>query len=200
MHEKLAFIDDDITWEGSLNILSHTGQTGEIMYRHEDRAFALDQEKIFEVECICGTAARSNEQRCPLCGGQMILHEGAKGGEYWQCVNKDYSRNLSQQYPEDGILRCDCGAPYIFVMRNEPRWVCSKNPRHYRKVRQADLKLEKMAALIPTSQARKEVERYFEQKNAKKKTRTQKDSAVNRQSDVAVSDDFDGESVQLSMY
>lgn len=200
MHEKLAFIDDDITWEGSLNILSHTGQTGEIMYRHEDRAFALDQEKIFEVERICGTAARSNEQRCPLCGGQMILHEGAKGGEYWQCVNKDYSRNLSQQYPEDGILRCDCGAPYIFVMRNEPRWVCSKNPRHYRKVRQADLKLEKMAALIPTSQARKEVERYFEQKNAKKKTRTQKDSAVNRQSDVAVSDDFDGESVQLSMY
>lgn len=200
MHEKLAFVDDDITWEGSLNILSYTGQTGEIMYRHEDRAFMLDQEKIFEVERICGTAARSNEQRCPLCGGQMILREGAKGGEYWQCVNKDYSRNLSQQYPEDGILRCDCGAPYVFAMRNEPRWVCSKNPRHYRKMRQEDLKLEKMAALIPTRQAREEVDRYFAQKNAKKKKQKQKGGAVNREPAAAISDDFDGAAVQLSMY
>ena len=49
-------------------------------------------------------------------------------------------------------------------MKNEPRWVCSENPKHYQKVRESDLKLEKMVALIPTKIARKEVEKYFAQK------------------------------------
>lgn len=49
-------------------------------------------------------------------------------------------------------------------MKNEPRWVCSENSKHYQKMRESDLKLEKMAALIPTKTARKDVERYFAQR------------------------------------
>ena len=41
---------------------------------------------------------------------------------------------------------------------------CSKDPKHYQKMREGDLKLEKMAALIPTKAARREVERYFMKK------------------------------------
>lgn len=87
---------------------------------------------------------------------------------YWQCISGDYSRNVAQQYPLDGILRCKCGAPYVFAMKNEPRWVCSENSKHYQKMRESDLKLEKMAALIPTKAARKEVDRYFMKKHQEK--------------------------------
>jgi hypothetical protein len=33
IHQKVAIIDDHISWEGSLNILSHTGSTLEHMRR-----------------------------------------------------------------------------------------------------------------------------------------------------------------------
>ena len=106
----------------------------------------------------------------------MLVKESDTGGIYWQCVDGDYSRNATQQYPLDGILRCRCGAPYIFSMKNEPRWVCSENPKHYQKMRESDLKLEKMAALILTKTARKEVDRYFAQRRKKRDTTKKKAS------------------------
>ena len=109
----------------------------------------------------------------------MQVKESDEGGIYWQCIKGDYSRNVAQQYPLDGVLRCKCGAPFVFAMKNEPRWVCSENPKHYQKMRESDLKLEKMAALIPTKTARREVDRYFAQKRkvrdtAKKSTSSRK--------------------------
>ncbi len=184
MHEKLIFVDSDAVWIGSLNALSFTGLTGEVMQRHADRELTCEYEKLFDIEYICGAIENTYEQKCPICGEEMLVKESDEGGIYWQCVAGDYSRNVAQQYPLDGILRCKCGAPYVFAMKNEPRWVCSADSRHYQKMRESDLKLEKMAALIPTKAARSEVNKYFFAKKkaleAKKKAATTKNSSKDK--------------------
>lgn len=175
MHEKLIFVDSNAVWIGSLNALSFTGLTGEVMQRHEDKDLTAEYEKLFDIEHLCLAIENAYEQKCPICGSEMIVKESDEGGIYWQCVSGDYSRNAAQQYPKDGILRCKCGAPYVFAMKNEPRWVCSADSKHFQKMRESDLKLEKMAALIPSKTARKEVDRYFSAK--KKEIETKKNSA-----------------------
>lgn len=174
MHEKLIFVDSKAVWIGSLNALSFSGLTGEIMQRHADESLTAEYQKLFDIDHICGAIENAYEQKCPICGHEMIVKESAEGGIYWECMEGDYSRNAAQQYPVDGILRCKCGAPFIFAMKNEPRWVCSEDSRHFQKMRESDLKLEKMAALIPTKASRKEVDRFFAQKrqerNKKKKS------------------------------
>lgn len=171
MHEKLIFVDDRAVWIGSLNALSFSGLTGEVMQRHEDRKLTSEYEKLFDIPYICAAAQNRYEQSCPICGGDMLVKEGDSGGIYWECASKDYSRSAAQPYPKDGILRCTCGAPYTFAMKNEPRWVCSANPKHFIKMRENDLKLEKMAALIPTQTARREVEIFFAQKRGDREMR-----------------------------
>ncbi len=177
MHEKLIFVDEDVIWNGSLNALSVTGSTGEIMERYEDKGLTGEFEKLLDIEHLCTVLedGHKHERKCPICGCEMLVKEGNKGGIYWQCVNGDYSRNASQQYPADGMLRCNkCGAPFVFEMiKNEPRWVCTMDRNHVQKIREGDLKLEKMAALIPTKKQRQEVEHFFVKKhkeNEKEKT------------------------------
>lgn len=161
MHEKLIFVDSEAVWIGSMNVLSFTGLTGEIMQRHADRELTREYEKLYDIEHICGAIEHPCEQKCPVCGKEMLVKESAKGGIYWQCAACDYARNAEQQYPIDGILRCKCGAAYVFAMKKEPRWVCSADSRHYQKMRESDLQLKKMAALIPTQADRIKVKQYF---------------------------------------
>ena len=164
MHEKLIFVDSEAVWIGSLNALSFTGLTGEVMQRHADKKLTAEYEKLFDILHICGVVENTDEQKCPICQGEMLLKESDEGGIYWQCTNGDYSRNVLQQYPHDGVLRCKCGAPYVYVMKNEPRWVCSQDTRHFQKMRESDLKLEKMAALISTETERRKVNSFFDDK------------------------------------
>ena len=200
MHEKLIFVDSNAVWIGSLNALSFTGLTGEVMQRHADRALTAEYEKLFDIEHICGAIENTYEQKCPICGDEMIVKESDEGGIYWQCVAGDYSRNVAQQYPLDGVLRCKCGAPYIFAMKNEPRWVCSADSRHYQKMRESDLKLEKMAALIPTKTARSEVNKYFFAKKkeleAKKKAAAPKKTATLKKSSKSLKSKDDPEQMK----
>lgn len=174
MHEKLIFVDSSAVWSGSLNALSFTGLTGEIMERHEGTELVAEFEKLCDIERICTAVGNQYELKCPICGGEMFVRESDKGGIYWECENGDYSRNGAQQFPIDGVLRCECGAPYTFSMKNEPRWVCTANSRHYQKMRKSDLSLEKMAAIIPKS-ARKDVDRYFVQMQAKRESAKSKE-------------------------
>lgn len=164
MHEKLAFADNEVVWVGSLNILSFTGFTGEVMFRYKDENLTTEYADLFDIDHICEVVDQSNEQKCPICGGEMLISESDNGGIYWACINKDYTRNTDQQYPADGILLCKCGAPYIYAMKNQPRWVCSENPNHYQVMRYNDLKLEKMAELIPTKKELIAVQKYFQDK------------------------------------
>ena len=168
--EKLIFVDSNAIWTGSLNTLSFSGQTGEVMHRIADRTITAEYEKIYDISHIESAVVNNYERTCPICGNEMILRESDNGGSYWACVEGDYSRNMDQQYPLDGILRCSCGAPYKFFMNNEPRWVCSENPKghQFKKMRFSDLKLEKMYALIPRSE-RKAVKDYFAEKQTDKK-------------------------------
>lgn len=201
MHEKLIFVDSDAIWIGSLNALSFTGLTGEVMVRYADRETVTKSVEQMGIQHICDAIENPYEQQCPICGGEMLVKESDEGGIYWQCAFGDYSRNAEQPYPKDGIFRCKCGAPYVFAMKNEPRWVCSKEPRHYQKMRESDLKLEKMAALIPTKAMRKEVDKFFAQK--KKKLESQKNAAT-REKDLTTQErskqPSEGDFEQLTLF
>ena len=201
MHEKLIFVDSNAVWIGSLNALSFTGLTGEVMQRHADRELTSEYEKLFDIEHICSAIENQHEQKCPICGDEMLVKESDDGGIYWQCSSGDYSRNAAQQYPLDGILRCKCGAPYVFAMKNEPRWICSEDSKHYQKMRESDLKLEKMAALIPTKTARREVDRYFAQKKkdieSKKKATTSKKATSSPKSKSGTTSKNDPEQMKM---
>lgn len=178
MHEKLIFVDSSAVWIGSLNALSFSGSTGEIMHRQADEALTVEYEKIFEIEHLCGAVENAYEQKCPICGGEMLLKESSEGGIYWQCTFGDYSRNVEQQYPLDGILRCKCGADYEFAMKAEPRWVCTANPKHYQRMRESNLKLEEMASLLPSGVTRIEVEQYFAKRRAERSTTKSPPAAI----------------------
>ena len=161
MHEKLIFVDHEAVWIGSLNVLSYTGLTGEVMQRHADHDLTAEYEKIFDIAHICGAIEHTYELTCPICAKEMLVKESADGGIYWQCAARDYARSADAPYPVDGLMRCKCGKPYVFAMKNEPRWVCSETPRHYQRMRESDLKLPKMAALIPNQATRTAVDKYF---------------------------------------
>ena len=160
MHEKNIIVDSDVMWCGSLNMLSYTGNTGEYMLRINSRAIVKDSIKDIGVEELL-SAAHQNETKCPICGSEIIMAEGQEGGFYWKCTKCDYSRNRNEQYPHDGIIRCEkCGSLYQFNMINEPRWVCESDPKHFRKLRISDLYLEKMENLI-TKKDMKRIKKYY---------------------------------------
>lgn len=187
MHEKIILVDDNITWIGSLNALSYSGETGEVMERRDNPALAADYAQKFNIDSLSSVAIKTNEGICPICGGEMIIRESDGSGIYWQCINKDYSRSPKEIYPEDGLFRCaKCGNEYRFEMKNEPRWICTENPKHYKKVRKGDLRLEKMVSLIPKTQL-KQVLAFFEQ------SKSVKDK-------VNISDGSEDTSEQLSMF
>lgn len=190
MHEKLVFVDSSAVWVGSLNSLSFTGETGEIMHRLGDRKITEEYEKIYNIPHIDNAVNNKYEQQCPICQGEMLLRDGRDGGFFWSCINGDYTRSMDQQYPLDGMFRCSCGAPYKFSMVKEPRWVCSENPKHQKKkIRLSDLKFEKMYALIPSSE-RRAVKKYLNEKQAEKakaekkkaNSKTKKKTGTNKKS------------------
>ena len=169
MHEKLIFIDNTTYWNGSLNALSFTGSTGEYMERVEDPTAIATFKKMYpDIEQIINTVEQ-DEYICPICNNELILRNSSDDRVYWECVVCGYKRNTDQQYPRDGILRCKCGGSYTFAMKAEPRWICTQNPKHYARIRESDLKLEKMAALIPADKL-DEVKKYFEQRRKENST------------------------------
>lgn len=69
MHEKLIFVDDDVVWMGSLNALSFTGLTGEVMQRHSSKSLTAEYQKLFDIEHICQVVEKPQERLCPICSG-----------------------------------------------------------------------------------------------------------------------------------
>lgn len=172
MHEKVILIDDEIIWTGSLNALSYTGNTGEVMERRKDtskeKVIISSYVKILDIDYLVKALDSSYETKCPICGGEMLIAESEGGGIYWKCVTGDYSRNKDQQYPVDGILRCaKCDSPFVFAMKKQPRWVCTADSKHYQFLRKNDLKLPNMAALVSKAD-KKRVQEYFEELAKKK--------------------------------
>jgi hypothetical protein len=153
MHEKLVFIDDDITWSGSLNPLSFSN-TQEIMERRKSKTVLQDYFKILRLPDLLETQGKP-ESKCPICGSEMIAAEGPAEPYYWRCVNDDcYTRGIDQPYPFDGVLSCaSCNAPVEFGYWGDyPHWRCTVNVRHRQKLFKSHLQLPKMAALIPKNE------------------------------------------------
>lgn len=156
MHEKLVFIDDDVTWAGSLNPLSFSN-TQEIMERRKSKAVLKDYFQILRLQELVAVQ-ETQESKCPICGKEMIAAEGADQPYYWRCINDNcFSRSIDQPYPFDGVLRCgNCNAPVEYGEWGDyPHWRCTANNRHRQKIFKAHLRLPKMAALVPKNDRRK---------------------------------------------
>lgn len=150
MHEKLVFIDKDITWSGSLNPLSFSN-TQEIMERRKSKTVLEDYFQILRLEELI-VVPGNPESSCPICGSEMIASEGADQPYYWRCVNDEcYTRSIDQPYPFNGVLTCSaCNSPVKFgYWGGYPHWRCTSNSRHRQKIFKSHLRLPKMASLIP---------------------------------------------------
>ncbi|HLB70537.1 MAG TPA: AAA domain-containing protein [Candidatus Methanoperedens sp.] len=156
MHEKLVFIDNDITWSGSLNPLSFSN-TQEIMERRKSVSVLQDYFKILRLEELLSVPGKP-ESKCPICSSEMIAAEGDREPYYWRCVNDDcYSRSIDQPYPIGGMLTCkSCNSKVEFGYWGDyPHWRCSSNTKHRQKVFKSHLRLPIMAALIPKAERKK---------------------------------------------
>lgn len=171
MHEKIILIDNTVVWNGSLNVLSFSGSTSEVMERFACTDKSSETNNIFnsyvqayDIEQMLEIVQDESQGFCPICHGQLLFCEGANGEMYWECEGRDYSRPASQPYPKDGELHCKrCGGRFCYKRKNEPRWVCRNNSAHYQKLRKDDLKLPKMAALIPSANELEKINEYFAQ-------------------------------------
>jgi hypothetical protein len=167
MHEKLAFIDDEILWSGSLNSLSFS-DTQEVMERRRSRTVASDYARVLRLDALLG-AHEANEDRCPICGGELVAAESRLKGDpfYWRCLVPDcYSRSLDQAAPREGLLPCsNCGARVEFrQMPTGPHWRCTANPRHRQRVIPSHLRLPRMRELVPARDLAR-LEREFAREN-----------------------------------
>jgi superfamily I DNA and/or RNA helicase len=156
MHEKLVFIDDDITWAGSLNPLSFSN-TQEIMERRKSKAVLQDYFQILRLRELLSVPGNP-ESKCPIHGTEMVAAEGADQPYYWRCIhNGCYTRGIDQLYPFDGVLKCGtCNSPVEFgYWGNYPHWRCTANNRHRQKIFKSHLRLPKMAALVPKKELRR---------------------------------------------
>ncbi len=156
MHEKLIFIDENITWSGSLNPLSFSN-TQEIMERRNSKTVLADYFKILRLQELLEVQSKP-ESKCPICGSEMIAAEGADEPYYWRCLNDEcFTRGINQPYPFNGLLNCaNCNAPVEYGYWGDyPHWRCKENNRHRQKIFKSHLRLPKMAALVPKRERKK---------------------------------------------
>jgi len=150
MHEKLVFVDGEIAWAGSLNVLSFRN-TQEWMARWKSRDVVEDFSRPLALERIL-SLYESDDARCPVCGSELVPAEGLSG-VYWRCSVKGcYSQDLDKPLPRDGMLRCaslGCdGAVEFYDSGKRPVWRCTSNRRHRQSVHPNHLRLPKMRDLV----------------------------------------------------
>lgn len=139
MHQKVAIIDNNIAWEGSLNILSHR-DTSEQMRRFEG-ASAI-QEIIKNLDLDKDDAQKTKiAEKCPKCGMGMVERESHFGkflgcSQYPRCDGKLDEKKSRQSKSQNSKTfkakrKCnECGR--LMVFRNNRRgknfWGCSGYP------------------------------------------------------------------------
>jgi superfamily I DNA and/or RNA helicase len=86
MHQKVAIIDDNIAWEGSLNILSHK-DTEEQMRRFEGPSAVEEIIRNLELDADMA-AGNQTEEQCPEpgCGGFLVVRN-KYGRKFLGCSN-----------------------------------------------------------------------------------------------------------------
>ncbi len=103
IHHKMVFIDDDVVWSGSLNVLSYGGNStqAETFIRFTSKAFAqraarnsiyksqiLESEKDKKIDLLSMLAERENRD-CEKCGKLTEVWFRKKGGRapFLKCIN-----------------------------------------------------------------------------------------------------------------
>jgi ssDNA-binding Zn-finger/Zn-ribbon topoisomerase 1 len=127
IHEKVVVIDDKIVWFGSLNPLSHTARTDEVMARIEGRDLALQISAFMSLDrgirsdTAEGISTRAENPRCPECEARTSYRKGPYGS-YWDCEECDWKENVDKLRRQGKTTkhhtgeppRCDkCGAPMM---------------------------------------------------------------------------------------
>jgi ssDNA-binding Zn-finger/Zn-ribbon topoisomerase 1 len=147
IHEKVVIIDDEIAWFGSLNPLSHTNQTDEMMARITGKPAAMQLASFMALagsinpEKADGVSVAAENPRCPNCGYRTTYRTGSFG-PFWQCeahcgwkqrVGRGGITSLTslegKSHPVDGPPCPKCAAKT--VLRHGPHgsfYGCSKFP------------------------------------------------------------------------
>lgn len=156
MHEKLLFIDNDITWIGSLNTFSFS-DTQEIMERRVSQTILNDyvhtlklNELINEYDDGC--------PKCPICGSEVIASEGNKEPYYWRCIQDNcYKRSIDQPPIEGGKINCQncAGRVEYGEWGGKPHWRCVENRKHRQPIARTHLLLSEMRKIISKKELKK---------------------------------------------
>jgi ssDNA-binding Zn-finger/Zn-ribbon topoisomerase 1/predicted nucleic acid-binding Zn-ribbon protein len=90
-HEKIVVVDGEILWFGSLNPLSHTSQTGEVMARLVSRDLAQQMAAFIAIkpsrvtETYVNLAMVKENPPCARCNGRTYFVPRARKGTFWRC-------------------------------------------------------------------------------------------------------------------
>ena len=147
IHEKVVIIDDEIVWFGSLNPLSHTNQTDEMMARITGKPAALQLASFMALagsinpDKADGLSVTAENPRCPDCGQRTTYRTGSFG-PFWQCEAEcGWKQSVGrrgiapstelegQNLPAEAPPCPECGARTVF--RRGPHgsfYGCSKFP------------------------------------------------------------------------
>lgn len=147
IHEKVVIIDDEIIWFGSLNPLSHTNRTDEMMARVTGKPAALQLSAFMAVATSVrpdkadGLSVVGENPRCPDCGHRTTYRLGSYG-PFWQCEEDcGWKRNVgrtndsqkpsvdTESLPKTGAPCSICSGPT--VLRHGPHghfYGCAKYP------------------------------------------------------------------------
>ena len=147
IHEKVVIIDDEILWFGSLNPLSHTNRTDEMMARVTGKPAALQLSAFMAVtsslsaEKAEGLSVIGENPRCPECGRRTTYRLGSYG-PFWQCEEEcGWKQNVgrtnsprpstagTESLPKTGAPCPVCTGPT--VLRHGPHghfYGCSRYP------------------------------------------------------------------------
>jgi AAA domain/PLD-like domain len=91
IHEKAVIIDNAVVWFGSLNPLSHTSRTSELMARMDNTGFASQISNTLSIkrrsaeEMERGALSEPENPRCGMCNGWTVLVRD-KQGLFFTCV------------------------------------------------------------------------------------------------------------------
>jgi len=145
IHEKVAIIDSSIVWFGSLNPLSHTSRTDEVMARLEANDLAIQLATFMSLDrgqsrsATEGASVRAENPRCPKCSSRTAYRKG-RYGPYWDCEKEDCGWRESVNKPRPALTsevvtptespNCSaCGAPMVLrISRYGKFFGCTKYP------------------------------------------------------------------------
>jgi len=115
LHEKIIVVDDKIVWTGSLNPLSHTSSTTEIMMRIESEELSKQISSFLSLykvkpEESKGSLLNKENPDCPECHSRSTYIGKAKYGPYWRCESlcgwtQSFNNSSSYEKEKDSIYK-----------------------------------------------------------------------------------------------